>query len=215
MASRPEGDESRYIHVTAALAMPGLAVAASALVRRWRLLAPVVLAMLLIGIPGNIRALADHMDRAGPFNQGFKQALVVVPRSVVADQVPRWVRPQPVLAPEVTLGWLLDADAAGRLPEPRPITPEFADKIELTLSLVPPDKGTSTNRCRVIRDPATLTLRNGDSIAATGGDVYLYLRTARGVSRPLLLLSRYSLVTVVDRLTIVMSPTGRGSTLCQ
>jgi hypothetical protein len=213
--SRPQGDESRYIHVTAALAMPGLAVAASALVRRWRLLSPVVPAMLLIGIPGNIGALADHMDRAGPFNQGFKQGFFAIPRSPVAERVPRWVRPQPVLAPEVTIGWLRDAAASGRLPEPGPIAPEYADKIELTLSLVPPDKGTTTNRCRVIRDPATLTLRNGDSIAATGGDVYLYLRTARGVSRPLLLLASSTLVTVVDRLTIDVSPTGRGSTLCQ
>src|SRR5207237_4258388 len=48
---------SRYLHVVTALALPALAVAANAVARRWRILAPLVLLVLLIGVPGNVREL--------------------------------------------------------------------------------------------------------------------------------------------------------------
>ncbi len=51
---------SRYLHVVAALSLPALAVAADAVVRRWRMLAPAVLVLFLIGIPGNLRTLANQ-----------------------------------------------------------------------------------------------------------------------------------------------------------
>lgn len=49
----------RYVHVGAALTLPALAVAADALVRRWRVVVPVVALLLVVGIPGNIEAAAD------------------------------------------------------------------------------------------------------------------------------------------------------------
>jgi hypothetical protein len=51
---------SRYLHIVAALSLPALAVAADAVVRRWRMLAPAVLVLFLIGIPGNLRTLANQ-----------------------------------------------------------------------------------------------------------------------------------------------------------
>jgi hypothetical protein len=48
------------MHVVAALSLPAIAVAADALVRRWRVIAPVAVALLLVGIPGNVEALADQ-----------------------------------------------------------------------------------------------------------------------------------------------------------
>jgi hypothetical protein len=50
----------RYQHVVAALTLPSVAVAADALVRRWRASVPIVAVLLVIGIPGNIQALADY-----------------------------------------------------------------------------------------------------------------------------------------------------------
>jgi hypothetical protein len=61
----------RYVHVVAALMLPALALAADALVRRWRAALPVVLVLLVIGIPGNIEAAADFPS--------------------VAHEVPGWV----------------------------------------------------------------------------------------------------------------------------
>lgn len=50
----------RYQHVVAALTLPAVAVAADALVRRWRVAVPIVAVLLVIGIPGNVEALADY-----------------------------------------------------------------------------------------------------------------------------------------------------------
>lgn len=52
--------EGRYMHVVAALSLPAVAVGADALVRRWRFAGPVVAVLLLVGIPGNVAALADY-----------------------------------------------------------------------------------------------------------------------------------------------------------
>jgi hypothetical protein len=49
----------RYVHVAAALVLPALAVAADAVIRRWPVATIAVIALLLVGIPGNVRALAD------------------------------------------------------------------------------------------------------------------------------------------------------------
>jgi hypothetical protein len=51
--------QGRYLHVAAALSLPAVAVAADAVTRRWRVAVPLVMALLLVGIPGNVEALAD------------------------------------------------------------------------------------------------------------------------------------------------------------
>jgi hypothetical protein len=51
---------SRYVYLVAALVLPALAVAAEAVIQRWRILAPAVVLLLLIGIPGNLDVLADY-----------------------------------------------------------------------------------------------------------------------------------------------------------
>ena len=208
-ATVPSADESRYIHVTAALAVPGTG---SRRVRSYvagdRAAGPHDAAHRH---PRQHRGVCRPDGPVRPVQSRLQtSAQLAVPRSAVADQVPRWVRPSPVLAPEVTIGWLLDAAAAGRLPEPGPITPEFADKIELTLSLVPPDKGTSTNRCRVIREPASAdTPQRRFHKRDRWRCLPLPAHRTRCVET-LVAPCRYSLVTVVDRLTIDVSPTGGG-----
>jgi hypothetical protein len=56
---------SRYVHLVAALSLPSVAVAAQAVAQRWRMLAPAVVVLLLIGIPGNVDVLAEYE----PFSQ--------------------------------------------------------------------------------------------------------------------------------------------------
>src|SRR5207245_10669916 len=48
---------SRYLHFVAALVLPAVAVGADAVARRWQMLAPAVVVLLLIGLPGNLRTL--------------------------------------------------------------------------------------------------------------------------------------------------------------
>jgi hypothetical protein len=57
---------SRYLYLVAALLLPAVAVAAEAVAQRRRTLAPVVIALFLIGIPGNVRDLADYEPLSQP-----------------------------------------------------------------------------------------------------------------------------------------------------
>jgi hypothetical protein len=58
-----DATESRYLYDFAALALPALAVAANALVSRWRILIPVVLGLLVVGTPA-LRSAVAHGDEA-------------------------------------------------------------------------------------------------------------------------------------------------------
>jgi hypothetical protein len=126
---------SRYIYLVAALSLPAIAVAADAVVRRWQLLAPAVLALLLIGIPGNVRELVYQRRReAGSFREA-RVLMLSFPRVSIARKLPAWVRPNPRGADEyVTLGWLLDGVASGRIPRPPPVSAEARARIEKLLA---------------------------------------------------------------------------------
>ncbi|HYL51076.1 MAG TPA: hypothetical protein VEZ15_03835, partial [Acidimicrobiia bacterium] len=53
---------SRYVHVVAAMILPGLALAAQTVIRHWRRSAIAVVALLLVGLPGNLDKLASYAD---------------------------------------------------------------------------------------------------------------------------------------------------------
>jgi hypothetical protein len=55
-----------YLHIAAALSLPAVAVAANAVAQRWRLLAPAVMMLLLIGIAGNVHLIADYEHLTEP-----------------------------------------------------------------------------------------------------------------------------------------------------
>jgi hypothetical protein len=52
--------QGRYVHIVVALSLPAIAVAAEAIALRWRLAMPLLLALLLTGVPGNVWAVADY-----------------------------------------------------------------------------------------------------------------------------------------------------------
>jgi hypothetical protein len=116
-------EKSRYLHLVTAMVLPALAVAADAVMRRWRTLAPVVVVVLLIGIPGNVNVLVDYMDTPIVKNQArYRQMILSLPRVPAAKQVPRDVIPDQQFAHFVTIGWLLDGVASGRIPKPAHIS---------------------------------------------------------------------------------------------
>ena len=56
---------SRYVSLTVAMLLPALAVALNAIVSRWRVLLPLAVAVLVVGIPANLRGVARALVGSG------------------------------------------------------------------------------------------------------------------------------------------------------
>ena len=128
-------ENSRYLYLVFALLLPALAIAADAVMRRWRIISPAVVVLLLLGIPGNLKVIADYMDKQLVVNQGpYRRMMLSLPRIAVAKEVPRNTVPDREGAHSVTIGWLLDGVASGRIPKPGTISPsdETMDTIRLS-----------------------------------------------------------------------------------
>jgi hypothetical protein len=165
-----EARTSRYIHIVAAFVLPAIAVAVDAIARRWRVLAPAALALLLAGVPGNVRLLADPPAAAfsASFQRSYKRFVLSLPRVPMASEVPRSVEPDPQRTLSVSIGWLRDGVASGRIPDPGPLTPLEAADATVRLALVQtsrPERG-----CRPVEPPrAVLRLDEGDSVVILSG----------------------------------------------
>ena len=158
---------SRYMHIVVALLMPGLAVAADVVIRRWRASAFVVVVLLLIGIPGNIRQTGTNFPARKTF-EASEQLMRTLPRLPLAARVPRNVRPELVNAPWVTVGWLRDAAGSGRLPAAsRPPTRGELATYEVRLSIDQQDGGTATS-CQPLTQPVDFDFTPGQSFVVRG-----------------------------------------------
>lgn len=151
--------EERYLHLGAAFVLPALAVAADALARRWSLAAPVVLVLLLAGVPANA---LDIADAKGP---GTSSELV----SQLAAAAERWdvpdgVRPMDVYGTGFTAGWLRESLADGRIPEPdKPPSKQLEAQLRFRLSIEQlPNR--ATGMCQLLRAPVDRELRPGDEV---------------------------------------------------
>lgn len=169
---------SRYTHVVAALTIPAVALAADALVRRWRLFLPVALLVLLIGVPGNIGALWVR----NRFEEGNRLVLTL-PRVPAATEVPRDTRFDPVTSYDVTIGWLLDGVASGRVPPPASGTTGRSAIIQrltravatLSLSLQQVRSRAPQSGCRDLLAPAVRRLERGERLSFRGGQLRVTL----------------------------------------
>src|SRR5579862_5122502 len=127
-------ESSRYLHVVAALVLPGLAVAADALARRWRVLTPIVLLLLLVGVPGNIAKTGRNVGPAARY-AAQRRVITALPILPEARTAPPSLHPTPSFAAEVTVGWLLGAVHDHRIPTTRPTTRRDRATDRLRLSL--------------------------------------------------------------------------------
>jgi hypothetical protein len=157
---------SRYLYVVAALLLVPLAVAADALARWKRALAPVVILLLLVGIPDNLSRTTTHFYPPTYYSRQ-RQALLSVARLPLAARVPRSLRPDPSGAPPVTIGWLLDGVRSGRLPSAQPSTPRDRVTNILRLSLEQLDRSDG-RKCRPLSGPTDRILRAGRSLVVHG-----------------------------------------------
>jgi hypothetical protein len=157
---------SRYLHIVVALLLPALALAADALVRRWRALVPVVLVLLVIGVPGNIGAVDDSFFSETYFTN-YEAMVRSIPRVGLARRVPRDLRPEPVSGPWITVGWLLQGANSGRIPAIAQPTLVQQATIRLRLSLEQLDEGTGVN-CQLVTAPITRHVEPGESFIVRG-----------------------------------------------
>lgn len=159
---------TRYTYVGVALALPAIAVAADALMTRYRVTIPILVVLLVAGFVGNVRRFDDAgQRRAAVFQRAYREQLFTFPRLPLASRMPRSFRPDTALAPSVTLGWLRDGAASGQIPKPTDATPTQRATAQLLLVLrrVPTYDGRA---CRTQRVGSRLTLERGGSIALTG-----------------------------------------------
>jgi hypothetical protein len=165
---------SRYLHIVAALSLPAIAVAAQGFMRRSRALGVVAVALLVVGLPGNIDFLV-HYDTRVKNGLGSPDLMLALPRVPLAREAPRNLRPAPDLAPYVTIGWLRDGVSAGRIPSPDRVAPITSATANLRLSLFQSKRPTTAARCRVLRSPVTRSLAAGQSIIFNGGRIRVSL----------------------------------------
>jgi hypothetical protein len=165
-------ETNRYIHVTAALTLPALAYGADAIVRRWRIAFPAVLAVLVVGIPGNIREFRVHNF----VDQGSPAFTLTLPRVPLAHRVPRDTRPDLVLAPDVTIGWLLSGVASGRIPSPPDHLGAESTSATLSLALAQTNASTTPNPCRAVRGATPVEIAEGERVGLAGGPLEVALQ---------------------------------------
>ena len=141
---------SRYISLTAAMLLPALAVAADALARRWRLFLPVAMALLLVGIPSNLRGVAAAQKPLDSLYSKTRLTILTLPRDSLAAAAPRSLRPEQLTARYVTVGWLLDGVKQHRIPKPPFTIQDVVSSANFRLSLFQtndPAPITAASRC--------------------------------------------------------------------
>ena len=180
---RSVAGSERYVHLVVALLTPALAVAAEAVTRRWRALTPVVVALFLVGVPANVERLwpdgapADPMTLVGTDVVGDPDRFRAVARSPYLDQLSATARPFRRSCPiaeafcidgpaEVTVGWLREVRAAGRLPGGEVAPAEAADAaLHLAVQITP--TAVAPGGCRPLV-PGPRRLQRGDAVTLVG-----------------------------------------------
>jgi hypothetical protein len=136
-----EVDSSKFIYLATALALPALAVAAAAIARQWRFMAPVVVIALLAAVPTN----ATKFPADGVFWPGFfkteQHALLGAAYSPLASDTPPQLQPYTIYtqyyyAPNIQMGFLNKARAHGRLPKAPHLTQTEKDELVVRLSVL-------------------------------------------------------------------------------
>jgi hypothetical protein len=164
-------DQSRYFHIIAAMVLPALAIAADTIVRRRAVLVPIVAAVLLVGIPGNINITWNQVGkgRGERSDRGVYLAFAAVPAGVGA---PDWLRPDPNAAAPLTLGWLRKGIADGKVPRPKSIDPEVEREATFRLSLQQISAAPSDLRdCAALTQPTDLRLEKGATVGFRMGTI--------------------------------------------
>jgi hypothetical protein len=216
--------QSRYQYVAVVLLAPALAVAIDALFRRSRAVGVVAIAVLLVGLPGNVLDASHFGQREAQLTKQSRAALQSIGRLRRASAAPADLEPDPNVAPGVTLGWLRAGVAAGRIPAPaHPPDAGTLASVRLRLALMQVDTP-KARKCVPLTGPADWHLEQHDRLRIGNGAISVRALGPSGpVGAPLLFGNAlfgegptdHALVAVTGPLELRIAPLpGRPAYLC-
>lgn len=209
---------SRYVAMGAALTLPALAVAADAVIRRWRVAAPVVLGLFLIGIIPGLSKFDDGFFRP-PYYAAQKRLVLGAAHSPLLDVVDGDVQldPSDFSTDELDVEFLRDARDSGLVPDlDEPLPPATAAMIDTRLALAQSDEPLPDDvECRAVSEPFGVKGREGD-VFGIGSNVVVTVLSedpdATRVGVDYTNLSGSHLEVQVPKLRFRVSPPKAGST---
>lgn len=211
--------QGRYVYLVAAMILPAFAFAADAIFRRWRLVGAAVVLLPILGLPANVRDMRDFR-RTYVFVAGERQRILLPPRVPLASALPRSVEPEPFIAPGVTLGWLLDGVRSGRIPEPRPATPDDVATTTLKMAIAETAGPALAANCKMLHRTVQQVIQREQTITVKRGTlVVVYRAPTGGQSRAIRFHVSHrsgtlTLVALAGPLLLLMTPGAPNTTVC-
>jgi hypothetical protein len=210
------GASGRYLHISAALFLPLIALGAEYLARRKMLAGALPVLLLAFGLPGIIDALVNR----SPYALGNRDQVVRLAHNTYIHDVPPDVQPlsSGIGSLPVTAGWLAREADAGRIPQPT--GSNAASELKAFGALLPfrqPKSGGNEAHCpRARRERVRLALVAGDRIVFEG-TIYIAAPDGQGGFTQVGFTSDFGSTLVAWRgpLDVVVSDFLRAPRLCE
>jgi hypothetical protein len=152
---------SRYVAMTAALSMPAFGYAVTVIAARWRWAVVPLVAVFLVPIPWHVAAFDDPSARTAASYEQLESVVADLPLMPQLGQLPRSYEPDPAVTelPGVDVGWLLDAEQAGKLPPAVTASPELAAQLTVMVGIesLPDRSPPPGSSCAIERAPIAMT----------------------------------------------------------
>jgi hypothetical protein len=199
----------RYVELLAAFVLPALAIAVDVLIKRWRVLVPVLAVLLFVSLWGNIDAIQQGgLER---FRLGNKAYVLAIEQAPLAAQLPNSTRPMSLGGPEVTMGWLRAGVRSGRIPTPSYSRSNLAT-VGLSLALVQRQAAAGSD-CVALHEPIRRRLRPGRSFGFSDAPISIVLVDNGTTSQPVVYspAAGHVLFARAGPLLLEISPPARGT----
>jgi hypothetical protein len=206
--------QGHYMAAVAFLSLPALAFLAEETVRHFRRVAVVFASLLVVAIGANTHTLINDADAKRPAVAQFRNTVLAIPQIAQEAAAPRGLRPFKGEAMPLTVGWLLDAAAHGKLPRPREMSTATRGLATVHVSLiVVPSRQTP---CRPFPTSVTRRLATRGSIRYRGVglavvDVANDVEASRWVPFRSRSQAEWQIVNVGRPLTLRFTPVGTGA----
>jgi hypothetical protein len=159
---------SRYVHLIGAMTIPAIAVAAQAIARRWSWTWPLLVVLLLAGIPGNIDEVATRDTFEEKLLRGNPTYVRALAEAAATTPVAGRLEPDRFELPGVTAGWLREAFRDDRIELVRPVTAKEAKLARTRLVLEQREVPRPGEDCEALRDRATIRLGRDERLTFDG-----------------------------------------------
>ena len=137
----------RYVYLMVAMTLPLLAVTADRIMTRWKVATPAVVAVLLLGIPGNFTALRTDRGTISAVTSGRAQMFAIANSPIAAVSEPTTMVKFHFLRPPVSARWLGRERKAGRIPT-EPVDPRMVPFLISSLGLQQTSESGPAKTCR-------------------------------------------------------------------